>query len=157
MNPSIDVTVAAIIERAGRFLMVEEHTGDGIVFNQPAGHLEPGESLLDAVVRETLEETGYKFRPQALVGFYRWEHADRGVSFLRLAFAGEASDPNGLVQLDDGIIASHWLSRDQLLAQPGKLRSPMVLRCVDDYLAGQRLALNCLVDLLPGANRQAMP
>jgi len=157
MNPAIDVTVAAIVERAGRFLIVEEETADGVVFNQPAGHLETGESLQDAVIRETLEETGYGFLPQALVGFYRWQNIEKGVSFLRLAFVGKASDPQGPIQLDEGIIASHWLSREQLIAQPGKLRSPMVLRCVDDYLAGQRLTLDCLIDVFTEESQRAMP
>ena len=156
MNPTIDVTVAAIAERRGRFLMVEEETGDGVVFNQPAGHLEPGESLVDAVIRETLEETGYGFSPQALVGFYRWQHADKGITFLRVAFLGEASDPQGPAHLDEGIIDTHWLTRDQLIAQPAKLRSPMVTRCIDDYLGGQRLKLDYLIDVLPEDPRWVM-
>ena len=155
MNPSIDVTVAAIVERNGRFLMVEEETGQGVVLNQPAGHLEPGESLLEAVVRETLEETGYAFEPEALLGFYRWGHVDKPVTFLRVAFFGSATDPAGPVTLDEGILATHWLTRDQLIAQPGRLRSPMVTRCIDDYLGGRRLELDCLVDVLGGEPQRA--
>jgi 8-oxo-dGTP pyrophosphatase MutT (NUDIX family) len=153
MTLSIDVTVAAIVERNGRFLMVEEETAQGVVFNQPAGHLEAGESLIEAVVRETLEETGYDFVPEALLGFYRWARPATPVTFLRVAFFGSAKDPAGLVTLDEGILATHWLTRDQLIAQPGRLRSPMVTRCINDYLGGQRLELDCLVDV-PGREPQ---
>ncbi len=156
MTFGIDVTVAAIIERDGRFLMVEEETGDGIVFNQPAGHLEPGESLMEAVIRETLEETGYRFSPEALVGFYRWSQIDKRLTFLRVTFVGEAAPPVGAVELDEGIIDTHWLTRDQLIAQPARLRSPLVTRCIDDYLAGQRLSLDYLVDVLEEQSQQAM-
>ncbi len=153
MSLSIDVTVAAIVERNGRFLMVEEETAQGVVFNQPAGHLEPGESLIEAVVRETLEETGYDFTPEALLGFYRWAHVGTSVTFLRVAFFGSAKDPADRVTLDEGILATHWLTRGQLAAQPARLRSPMVTRCIDDYLGGQRLDLDCLVDV-PGMEPQ---
>ena len=130
MTSRIDVTVAAIVERQGRFLVVEEQTGQGIVFNQPAGHLEPGESLVEAVIRETLEETGYDFRPEALLGCYRWPHPNKPLTFLRVAFLGAVIDPQAAVRLDDGIIATHWLTRDQLIAQPAKLRSPLVVRSI---------------------------
>ena len=156
MSPGIDVTVAAIVERDGRFLIVEEQTGQGIVFNQPAGHLEPGESLIEAVIRETLEETGYGFTPEALLGLYRWPHSDQPLTFLRVAFLGDVADPIGTVQLDAGIVATHWLTRDQLIAQPSKLRSPLVTRCIDDYLAGRRLELDCLVDVLDGDVQRAI-
>ena len=155
MSPAIDVTVAAIIERQGRFLMVEEETGQGVVFNQPAGHLEPGESLLDAVIRETLEETGYGFQPEAVLGFYRWPHIAKPQTFLRVAFCGAATDPMGAVELDEGILDTHWLTRDQLIAQPGRLRSPLVTRCIDDYLAGRRLDLSYLVDVLESESQRA--
>ena len=123
MTSAIDVTVAAIVERHGRFLIVEEETGQGVVFNQPAGHLEPDESLVEAVIRETREETGYDFHPAALLGLYRWPHPDKPLTFLRVAFLGTVVDPSAATQLDDGIIATHWLARDQLIARPAKLRS----------------------------------
>src|SRR5690606_35990096 len=115
MPRSIDVTVAAVIERDDRFLLVEENACGKIVFNQPAGHLEPDESLLDAVVRETLEETGYRFEPRYLVGIYLWKNEATGASFLRVTFTGIALPPAGTPSLDDGIIAVHWLTRNQLL------------------------------------------
>ncbi|HMB74468.1 MAG TPA: NUDIX hydrolase [Gammaproteobacteria bacterium] len=149
MSPKIDVTVAAIIERDGRFLMVEELVGGQHVFNQPAGHLENGESLEAAAVREVLEETGYAFRPHALLGLFLWQGESR--SFLRVAFIGAAQAPQGECRLDDGIIAAHWLSRDELARQSARLRSPMVLSCIDRYLAGSRYPLEAINDLLPPA------
>ena len=145
--PDIDVTVAAIIERDGRFLVVEEVSGGHTVFNQPAGHLEPGESLLDAVVRETVEETGHRFVPGSVVGVYLWQSPEAGTTFLRVTFCGACEAPNGPVELDDGIVAAHWLTRAQLLGRASELRSPMVLRCIDDYLAGRRYPLECLTHL----------
>ncbi len=145
MTQGIDVTVAAVIEREGRFLVVEEHVGGKMVLNQPAGHLEPGESLIEAAVRETLEETGYQFEPQHVVGIYLWQ-ADSGTTFLRTTFCGVYTPPpNGTaVRLDEGIVATHWLTRAQLLGRESDLRSPLVLRCLDDYLAGARHALDVL-------------
>jgi len=147
MAEGIDVTVAAIIERDGRFLLVEERVGGKLVLNQPAGHLEPGESLLEAVVRETLEETGHRFIPDQVVGLYLWQRSGGGTTFLRVTFCGSAEDPNGPYRLDDGIEATHWLSRDELLNHAAELRSPMVLRCIDDYAAGRRYPLDCLTHL----------
>lgn len=131
-----DVTVAAVAERDGRFLLVEERASGRVVLNQPAGHLEDGESLLEAVVRETLEETAWDFQPTAVVGVYLWRPAQQGRSFLRITFSGEllAHDPSR--RLDRGIIRTRWLSRDELLAPGARLRSPLVLQCVNDYLAG---------------------
>ena len=143
----IDVTVAAIIERDGRFLVVEELAAGRRVFNQPAGHLESGESLLEAAVRETLEETGHRFAPSSLVGVYLWQSPEAGTTFLRVAFCGAAEPPKGPVELDEGILAAHWLTRSQMLSRAPELRSPMVLRCVDDYLAGRRFPLTCLTHL----------
>jgi 8-oxo-dGTP pyrophosphatase MutT (NUDIX family) len=143
MRDRIDVTVAAIAENQGRFLLVEERVGDSIVFNQPAGHLEAGESVLDAVVRETREETGLKFEPRILVGIYSWRSAE-GTSFLRICFAGDCGAKPLSSTLDDGIIAAHWLTRDELLAPERQLRSPMVLEAIDDYAAGQRFPLAIL-------------
>ena len=137
------VTVAAVIEHDGRFLMVEEETADGIRLNQPAGHLEAGESLVDAAVREVLEETACRFTPQALVGVYLWRRDDV-VTYLRLAFCGSVSPPIPGRALDDGILRAPWLSADELRASAGRHRSPLVLRCVDDYLRGQRAPLELL-------------
>jgi 8-oxo-dGTP pyrophosphatase MutT (NUDIX family) len=149
MTRGIDVTVAAIIERDGKFLMVEERSGGNLVLNQPAGHLEQGESLLAAVAREALEETGPRVVPVAVVGFYLWHSADADTTYLRVAFCGSAEPSADIAatSLDDGIVAVHWLSRVQLLRRAQQLRSPMVLRCLDDYLAGQRYPLDCLTYL----------
>jgi 8-oxo-dGTP pyrophosphatase MutT (NUDIX family) len=147
MSRSIDVTVAAVIEHDGRYLMVEERACGRIVFNQPAGHLEPKESLLQAVVRETREETGYRFEPSHLLGVYLWQSETSGTCFLRVAFCGAAAAPHGTPQLDEGILAAHWLSRNQLLSLGEQLRSPLVLRCIDDHRAGVRHPLDCLTHL----------
>ncbi|MDB5776387.1 MAG: hydrolase [Herbaspirillum sp.] len=143
------VTVAAIIERAGQFLLIEEETSTGIKFNQPAGHLEAGESLQQAVVRETLEEAACDFTPTALIGTY----LSRGVSsiraggesttYLRFAFAGDLGAFHQR-PLDTGILRSVWMSRDELAACTDRHRSPLVLRCVDDYLRGQSAPLALL-------------
>lgn len=138
------VTVAAVVERDGRFLMVEERIAGRLVLNQPAGHLEAGESLVEAVVRETLEETACAFRPTALVGVYLWHGAGGRPTFLRVAFCGGAGAPQPGRTLDSAIVACHWLGRDDLLAHADSLRSPLVLRCVDDYLAGTRHPLTLL-------------
>lgn len=146
-NPDIHVTVAAIIESGGRFLLVEERVDGRVVLNQPAGHLDPGESLAAAAARETLEETGYAFAPTHLVGIYHWQN-ESGTTFVRFAFCGAHTAPAGPVRLDHGIIATLWLSRAQMLARGAELRSPMVLRGVDDYLAGRRHSLD-IVPYLP--------
>lgn len=140
------VTVAAIVEREGRFLMVEEAAEGGSVYNQPAGHLEQGESLVDAVVRETREETGWTIRPSAVVGLHQWT-SPGGANFLRVAFSGEAVAHDPSLTPDEGIRAVLWLTRDEIAAQGALLRSPMVLRCVDDYCAGKRHPLDLLVYL----------
>jgi 8-oxo-dGTP pyrophosphatase MutT (NUDIX family) len=137
-----DLTVAAVVERDGRFLLVEERAGNRMVFNQPAGHVERGEQFLDAVVRETLEETAWTFRPQALLGIYLWEHTEKQRSFLRVAYAGEVTEHHPDRPLDRGIERAVWLDRDQIVARSSRLRSPMVLRCIDDYLDGVRYPLD---------------
>ena len=142
-----DVTVAAVIERDGRFLVVEERAARRIVVNQPAGHLERGESLMDAVVRDTLEETACTLVPQALVGVYLWHSTGADRTFLRVAFCGSVEGPDTARRLDRAILRTLWLSRDQLLARAGALRSPLVLRCIDDYLAGARHPLGLLSSL----------
>ena len=139
-----NVTVAAVLERDGRFLLVEEETEYGIRFNQPAGHLDCGESLLDAAVRETLEETAYTMRPQALVGVYLYPTGAGDLAYLRFAFAGEIVGHDPGRQLDAGILAAHWLTVDEIRARQAQHRSPMVLRCIDDWLAGRRYPLHLL-------------
>lgn len=141
------VTVAAIIERDGRFLLIEEETSEGVKLNQPAGHLDPLESLEQAVVREALEETAYEFIPTGLVGMYmsRYHSKSRGtdVTYLRFTFCGHAG--RELDQpLDDGILRTLWMTRDEIAATAERHRSPIVLQCVDDYLAGKRTELNLL-------------
>lgn len=135
-------TVACIVERDGRFLMVEEVDAGAAVFNQPAGHLEPDENLSAAAVREALEETGWHVQPKYLVGVYLWTHPDKGVTYLRFSFACDALEQDGARSLDDDIIAAHWMTREEIAACPQ--RSPLVLRCVDDYLAGDRMPLSGL-------------
>jgi 8-oxo-dGTP pyrophosphatase MutT (NUDIX family) len=139
-----DLTVAAIVERDGQFLFVEERAGNRMVFNQPAGHVERGEQLIDAVVRETLEETAWTFHPQALVGVYLWEHPEKQRTFVRFAFCGPVDSHDPQRALDRGIVRAVWMSRGQLLARSARLRSPMVTRCVDDYLAGHRYPLEVI-------------
>ena len=141
------VTVAAVAQRHGQFLFVEERVGGELVFNQPAGHLEPGENLIEAVVRETLEETAWRFEPEALVGIYLWRQPQNGSTFLRFSFAGRVSGHDSSLDLDDGIERALWLTRDQIISQQPRLRSPMVLRGVDDFLAGQRIPLAVLESL----------
>ena len=141
-------TVAAIIEQAGRFLMVEEQTGAGApVFNQPAGHLEEAESLLQAVMRETREETAWGFAPQTLVGVYRWQVAPAESTYLRFCFQGTCHDHRPDLPLDEGILHAVWMTREELAAVPQRLRSPLVLRCIDDYLAGHRYPLELIRDI----------
>lgn len=146
------VTVAAIIEQDQRFLMVEELKQGQTVYNQPAGHLDPHESLLQAVIRETREETARDFEPEYISGIYRWDQfpaggEQRNRCFLRVAFAGSCHHHDPEQALDDGILRTLWLSRKELAAQAEKLRSPMVLRCIDDYLAGTRYPLGLITDI----------
>jgi 8-oxo-dGTP pyrophosphatase MutT (NUDIX family) len=144
-NP--DVTVAAVVVRNGRHLVVEERIKGRLMLNQPAGHLEKGETLLDAVVRETREETAWRFTPEALVGTYLWRNPENERTFLRFTFCGSVDDHRPEQPLDTGIVRAVWLSHDQLLAQPGRLRSPMVLRSIDDYLRGVRRPLDSVATL----------
>ncbi len=135
------VTVAAVIERDGRFLIVEEEADGRRVLNQPAGHLDPGESLVAACARRALQGTAHRFMPMALVGVYRWVYPYKDVTFLRFAFAGNIDGVDAERTLDEEIIATHWLSRDELAARSAMHRSPLVMRCVDDFLSGRRFPL----------------
>ncbi len=142
------VTVAAIIERDGKFLLVEEHTPEGLMLNNPAGHLDPGESLADGCAREALEETTHSFRPTALVGIYmsRMQRASTGedVTYLRFAFCGALGDANPGAKLDEGIVRTLWMTPEEIRQSTARHRSPLLLRCMEDYLNGQRLPLSSL-------------
>jgi 8-oxo-dGTP pyrophosphatase MutT (NUDIX family) len=138
------VTVAAVIERDGRFLFVEEIQDGRRVLNQPAGHLDPGETLVEAIAREVMEETAYRFTPTALVGIYRWHYAPRDVTFIRFCFSGQGGEQEKNRQLDKEIVALHWLNPEELKAKSAMHRSPLVQQCVDDHLAGRRFALDVL-------------
>jgi 8-oxo-dGTP pyrophosphatase MutT (NUDIX family) len=155
-DPSADrrrpaVTVAVVAERAGRFLFVEERVKGALVINQPAGHLDPGESLVDAAVRETLEETAWHVAPRALVAVHQWCSPDDGAEFVRFTFDVEPLTLDPHRALDSGIVRALWLDRDELLAQSQRLRSPLVLRSLDDWLAGRRLPLDAIVRIAPAA------
>ena len=140
-------TVATIVVRDGAYLMVEEETRAGIRLNQPAGHLEAGETMAAAAMRETLEESGYHVTPTALVGIYRWQTPLTGATFIRYAFAADvvAHEPDRI--LDVGILRALWLSYDDLLASREMHRSPLVLRCIDDFRAGVRRSLDFVTEL----------
>ena len=143
MSVKLDVTVAAIAELGGRFLFVQERAARRVVLNQPAGHLEQGESLVDAVVRETREETAREFRPESVTGIYLWQ-GPAGRTVLRIAFAGRVGERDATAGLDRAIIRTLWLDREQLAARAPEHRSPLVLLSVDDYLRGARYPLDLL-------------
>ena len=144
-----EITVAAVAEADGRFLVVEERINRRLVINQPAGHVEPGETLLEAIVREVREETAWLFTPSELVGVYLWRHPGTGRTTKRFTFTGTVTDHRNGQKLDRGIVATHWLTQDELRGREPRLRSPLVLRCVEDYLAGRRepLAAAAALDL----------
>jgi ADP-ribose pyrophosphatase YjhB (NUDIX family) len=155
MNASINkerwhasVTVAAVVEEGGKFLLVEEHTPEGLKLNNPAGHLEPGESLAQACIREMLEETACAFEPTALVGMYmsRMRRASTGqdITYLRFAFCGKVGQAIAGRALDEGIVRTLWLSPEEVTASAQRHRSPLLLRCMQDYLRGQRYPLDSL-------------
>ncbi|HXJ08553.1 MAG TPA: NUDIX hydrolase [Burkholderiales bacterium] len=137
------VTVAAVVERDGRFLFVEEMIDGRKVLNQPAGHLDPGESLVAACTREVMEETAHRIEPSALVGVYRWHYAAKDVTFLRFCFTGKVLGVEKR-PLDKEIIAAVWLSPDELKARKAEHRSPLVQRCVEDFLSNKRYPLDLL-------------
>ncbi len=140
------VTVAAVIERDGRYLLVEEHTPEGLRLNNPAGHLDPGESPAQGVARETLEETTHTFTPRALVGVYlsRFQRGAEDITYLRFAFCGDLGPAMPGRSLDHGIVRTLWLTPDEVRASVARHRSPLVLRCLEDHLAGQRYPLELL-------------
>ena len=138
------VTVAAVIEREGKFLLVEEETDDGIRYNQPAGHLECRESLTDALIREVLEETAYHVEPTALIGIYNWRNEVKDMTYLRFNFSARVTGHDATRRLDDGIIAAHWLPIEEIRALAARHRSPMIQRCFDDSIAGKRYPLELL-------------
>ena len=139
-----NVTVAAVVEQDGKYLLVEEQTSNGVLFNQPAGHLEPDESIVQGAVRETLEETGYTFAPQWVLGIYRWHsHADN-VTYLRFAFAGSVTDHDPDRPLDAGILRAGWFCVDEIREMTDRHRSPLVMKCVEDHLAGKHYSLDIL-------------
>ncbi len=145
-----DVTVACVVPRDGRFLLVEENIRGNRVLNQPAGHLERDETLFDAALRETREETGWDVVLSAFLGVYQWTNHDGDRHFLRFAFAAKPLLHHPGQALDAGIEQALWLSRDELAAVQDRLRSPMVLRNVDDWLAGKQLPLDAIVPILAG-------
>src|SRR5688500_18502613 len=139
------VTVAAVIEKDGRFLLVEEHTPEGLRLNNPAGHLDPGESPQQGAVREALEETARAFVPDRLVGIYlaRFQRPARGedVTYLRIAFGGRCGEPDLARALDAGIVRTLWMDLDELRASRDRHRSALVLKCIEDYVDGKRYPL----------------
>jgi 8-oxo-dGTP pyrophosphatase MutT (NUDIX family) len=145
--PHPEITVAAITETDGRFLVVEERINRRLVFNQPAGHAEPGETLLEAVVREVREETAWLFTARELIGVYLWRSPETGRMTKRFTFTGTVADHRPDQALDDGIIATHWLTQAELRGREPQLRSPLVLRCIEDYLAGRRHPLEAAAAL----------
>ncbi len=142
-----NVTVAAVIEQDGKFLLVEEETADGLRFNQPAGHLEDDETIEDGVRRETQEETAYRFNPTGLLGVYHWKHPQKDITYLRFAFTGEVTGFDANQKLDDGILRAVWMTPEEIRATQDRHRSPQVLKCVEDYLAGKRYPLSVVTHL----------
>ncbi|MFI3179190.1 MAG: NUDIX hydrolase [Methylococcaceae bacterium] len=142
------VTVAAIIEQNNRFLFVEEETPYGLQFNQPAGHFEQNEDLITAVKREVNEETAWQFDPQHIVSIQLWRKNPESPTFIRICFSGNCHSYNPDQKLDTGIIATHWLTRDEIALQQHRLRSPLVLISVDDYLNGHRYPLSLIKSFL---------
>ncbi len=162
-----NVTVAAIIERDGRFLLVEEHDGGELLLNNPAGHLDAGESLADACAREALEETAHRFTPTHLVGVYMTRRQRAAspdapgagtddITYLRFAFCGTLGEREPGRALDTPIARMLWLTPAEIRAARARHRSPLLLRCMEDYLAGQRFPLTLLhTEPSVGANRTA--
>jgi len=141
------LTVAAVIERNGEFLMVEEQADDCLVYNQPAGHVENHEAIYDAIVREVNEETAWCFTPEYIVGIYKWRKPDIDRTFVRICYTGSVHDHNPSQQLDDGILGAHWISAESLINMSSeKIRSPMVLQCIDDYRQNKHYPLDVITE-----------
>ncbi len=138
------VTVAAVIEQEHKFLLVEEYTNNGIAFNQPAGHLENGESIVAAVKREVNEETAWQFEPKNITAIQLWRKTPQFPSFLRVCFTGKVHSFDAEQALDNDIIATHWLTREQIVEKQSQLRSPLVLNTIDAYLTGEHYPLSLL-------------
>jgi 8-oxo-dGTP pyrophosphatase MutT (NUDIX family) len=144
-----NVTVAAVIEQNGKFLLIEEHTAQGLRLNTPAGHLDPGESPIEGCVRETLEETAHAFTPTALIGIYMARSSHRtgnkeDVTYMRFSFAGELGAREAGRALDEGIVRTVWMTADEIRASVPRHRSPLLLQCIEDYLAGKRYPLDLI-------------
>lgn len=150
-----DLTVAALVEKDERFLIVEERSSGVLVFTQPGGHIESGESPEDAAVRETLEETGCEIAINELLGVYLWIHPQTRQQYLRIVFVADLLRENASPRLDDGIHAVHWYNRDDLVHRKRNCRTPAVLRCVDDYRAGNRQSKSVLSGAIPIQRRVA--
>lgn len=146
------VVVASVVEHEGRFLLVEERVAGQLVLNQPAGHWEQGETLIEGAARETLEESGWDVEPTAVLGIYEWQPPGLPYPFLRIAFAARALRHHPQRPLDNGIERAVWLTRDEIRRESLRLRSPSVERCVDDYLAGHRYPLSLIQHLTPAAH-----
>jgi 8-oxo-dGTP pyrophosphatase MutT (NUDIX family) len=143
------VTVACVVAAGARYLMVEEEVSGRLAYNQPAGHLDPGETLAQAAARETLEETGWTVLPTHLVGVHQWLSTEHGDGVVRFTFAANASSHDPARPLDTGIRRALWLTRSEIAALGERLRSPLVLLSIDAWLAGQRLPLETVASLLP--------
>jgi 8-oxo-dGTP pyrophosphatase MutT (NUDIX family) len=139
-----NVTVAAVIKQNDKYLLVEEQTNHGILFNQPAGHLEPTESIVEGAIRETLEETGYTFTPQSLLGIYRWHSHHNDTTYFRFAFSGTAVKHDHNRKLDDGIVRATWFNINEIHNSSHRHRSPLVIKCIEDHLAGKHYPLEIL-------------
>lgn len=138
------MTVAAVVEKDGQYLLVEEQTSSGLLFNQPAGHLEPGESIIHGAIRETLEETGYTFVPRSVLGIYHWHSQADDTTFIRFAFSGSVSNHDPGRTLDTGIVRADWFDLDEIRKMTYCHRSPLVMKCIEDHLAGK----SCPLDIL---------
>ena len=154
--PRPAVTVAAVVERDGRFLLVRERTRRGLRLNQPAGHLESGESLPDGAARETLEEAAWRVEPYALVGIYRWQAPDNGATFVRFAYAAKLVSHEAGRKLDADVVDALWLGYDEIVARMDEHRSPLVLRCIDDFRAGSHWPLHAVQEVR-GEGAASMP
>lgn len=142
-----NTTVAAIIEQNGKFLLVEEETDRGNRYNQPAGHLEDDETLIQAVIRETMEESAYEFSPEYLLGVYHWKHPHNDTTYLRFAFVGKVGLHYPMQELDNGIVQAVWMSIDEIRDKAGLMRSEQVIACIEDYIAGKGYPIEVITNL----------